>query len=119
MSSRKYLLPILNLLTVLLLLQTCKASILDKMLELKKEGKYLELAILCNEHPDQEFKEICNTAWEETGRRIDQILSQQADLPFLRVSVDEKTKKQVEEIFSKNPTLRERYLPIWKKIVQE
>lgn len=92
---------------------------MDKMKELKKEGKYLELAILCNEHTDQEYKEICNTAWDEIGKRIDQILSQQADLPFLRVSVDEKTKKQVEEIFSKNPALKDRYLPIWKKIVQE
>ncbi|PJZ76160.1 hypothetical protein [Leptospira neocaledonica] len=107
------------LILFLLLFQTCKASILDKMKELQKEGKYLELAILCNEHADEEYKEICNTAWDETGRRIDQILSQQADLPFLRVSVDEKTKKQVEEIFSKNPALKDRYLPIWKKIVQE
>lgn len=115
MSSRRYLL----LLIFFLFLQTCKASILDKMLELKKEGKYLELAILCNEHTDQEYKEICNTAWDETGRRIDQILSQQSDLPFLRVSVDEKTKKQIEEIFSKNPALKDRYLAIWKKIVQE
>ncbi|MGJ4790143.1 hypothetical protein [Leptospira koniambonensis] len=89
------------------------------MKELQKEGKYLELAILCNEHTDQEYKEICNTAWDETGKKIDQILSQQADLPFLRVSVDQKTKKQVEEIFSKNPALKDRYLPIWKKIVQE
>ncbi|PJZ50070.1 hypothetical protein [Leptospira saintgironsiae] len=107
------------LILFLLLFQTCKANILDKMKELQKEGKVLELAILCNEHQDQEYKEICNTAWDETGRRIDQILSQQADLPFLRVSVDEKTKKQVEEIFSKNPALKDRYLPIWKKIVQE
>ncbi|MEI7012039.1 hypothetical protein [Leptospira licerasiae] len=115
MSSRRYLL----LLIFFLFLQTCKVSILDKMLELKKEGKYLELAILCNEHTDQEYKEICNTAWDETGRRIDQILSQQSDLPFLRVSVDEKTKKQIEEIFSKNPALKDRYLTIWEKIVQE
>ncbi|MGJ4746501.1 hypothetical protein ACQV5M_09105 [Leptospira sp. SA-E8] len=107
------------ILILLLFIQTCKASILDKMKELQKEGKVLELAILCNEHKDQEYKEICNTAWDETGRRIDQILSQQADLPFLRVSVDQKTKKQVEEIFSKNPALKDRYLPIWKKIVQE
>lgn len=89
------------------------------MKDLKKEGKYLDLAILCNEHKDEEYKEICNSAWDETGKRIDQILSQQADLPFLRVSVDEKTKKQIEEIFSKNPALKDRYLPIWKKIVQE
>lgn len=107
------------LILFLLFFQTCKGSILDKMKELQKEGKNLELAILCNEHKDEEYKEICNTAWDETGRRIDQILSQQADLPFLRVSVDQKTKKQVEEIFSKNPALKDRYLPIWKKIVQE
>ncbi|MEI1279211.1 hypothetical protein V6Z05_12865 [Leptospira venezuelensis] len=89
------------------------------MKELQKEGKYLELAILCNEHADQEYKEICNSAWDETGKKIDLILSQQSDLPFLRVSVDQKTKKQVEEIFAKNPALKDRYLPIWKKIVQE
>ncbi|TGK43795.1 hypothetical protein [Leptospira andrefontaineae] len=108
-----------KIIILLLLIQTCRANILDKMKELQKEGKYLELAILCNEHTDQEYKEICNSAWDETGRRIDQILSQQADLPFLRVSVDGKTKKQIEEIFSKNPALKDRYLPIWKKIVQE
>ncbi|WP_367897490.1 hypothetical protein AB3N61_09960 [Leptospira sp. WS58.C1] len=107
------------ILILLLFIQTCKAGILDKMKDLKKEGKYLDLAILCNEHKDEEYKEICNSAWDETGKRIDQILSQQADLPFLRVSVDEKTKKQIEEIFSKNPALKDRYLPIWKKIVQE
>ncbi|EMJ96964.1 MULTISPECIES: hypothetical protein [unclassified Leptospira] len=107
------------ILILLLFIQTCKGGILDKMKDLKKEGKYLDLAILCNEHKDEEYKEICNSAWDETGKRIDQILSQQADLPFLRVSVDEKTKKQIEEIFSKNPALKDRYLPIWKKIVQE
>ncbi|TGK03695.1 hypothetical protein EHQ81_09130 [Leptospira selangorensis] len=119
MSSKRQLLPICFALLGLLSLPNCKGSILDKMKDLQKEGKYLELAILCNEHKDEEYKEICNTAWDETGRRIDQILSQQADLPFLRVSVDQKTKKQVEEIFSKNPALKDRYLPIWKKIVQE
>ncbi|TGL58514.1 hypothetical protein [Leptospira sarikeiensis] len=119
MSSRKYIVQILLILSAFSLLQNCKASVLDKMKELKKEGKYLELAILCNEHKEEEYKEICSVAWEETGKRIDQILSQQTDLPFLRVSVDEKTKKQVEDILSKNQDLKERYLPIWKKIVQE
>ncbi|TGK05650.1 hypothetical protein EHQ53_18035 [Leptospira langatensis] len=97
----------------------CKGDILNKMLQLKKEGKYLELALLCNEHKETEYKEICDLAWQEAERNIDKILSQQADLPFLRVSVDAKTKKQVEDILAQNPQLKERYLPLWKKFVQQ
>ncbi|TGK01101.1 hypothetical protein EHO59_12040 [Leptospira semungkisensis] len=89
------------------------------MLQLKKEGKYLELALLCNEHKESEYKEICDLAWQEAEKNIDLILSQQADLPFLRVSVDAKTKKQVEDLLAKNPQMKERYLPLWKRFVQE
>ncbi|EPG75985.1 hypothetical protein LEP1GSC058_0610 [Leptospira fainei serovar Hurstbridge str. BUT 6] len=89
------------------------------MLELKKNGKFLELSILCAEHTKQEYKDICDEAWKETSLTIDEILSQKADLPFLRISVDEKTRKQVEELLSKSPQLREKYLPLWKKFIQE
>lgn len=107
-----------SLLAFFFFLSGCKGDVKYKMLELKKEGKFLELALLCQEHPEEEYKEICDLAWEEAGTTIDQILSQQSQMPFLRVSVDEKTKKQVEDILSKNPQLKEKYLPLWKKFVQ-
>ncbi len=112
---RSLLLPCI----ILLFCTVCKGDILNRMMELKKEGKYFELVILCHEHPEAEYKEICDQAWSQAGQNIDQILSQQAEMPFLRVSVDEKTRKQVEDILSKNEQLKERYLPLWKKFVQE
>ncbi|EQA46775.1 hypothetical protein LEP1GSC050_1067 [Leptospira broomii serovar Hurstbridge str. 5399] len=103
----------------LLLFFHCGSNVRSRMLELKKNGKFLELSILCAEHTEQEYEDICNEAWKETSLTIDGILSQKADLPFLRISVDEKTRKQVEELLAKNPQLREKYLPLWKKFIQE
>ncbi|EPG67514.1 hypothetical protein [Leptospira wolffii] len=97
---------------------SCKGNILGQMENLKKEGKFLELALLCQEHPESEYKEICGEAWSQASDQIDRILSEQASLPFLRVSVDEATRKKVEDLLSKNPELKEKYLPLWKKFVQ-
>ncbi|WP_246032134.1 hypothetical protein [Leptospira fluminis] len=97
----------------------CGKDIASKMQELKDRGNYLELSLLCTEHREREYKSFCDAAWTETSAKIDGILSQKAELPFLRISVDEGTRKQVEEILSKNPEFREKYLPLWKKFVQE
>ncbi|EQA36102.1 hypothetical protein LEP1GSC047_3286 [Leptospira inadai serovar Lyme str. 10] len=103
----------------LLLVFHCGSDVRSRMLELKKNGKFLELSILCAAHPELEYKDICDEALKETSLIIDGILSQKADLPFLRISVDQKTGKQIEELLSKNAQLREKYLPLWKKFTQE
>ncbi|PJZ70182.1 hypothetical protein CH373_09935 [Leptospira perolatii] len=89
------------------------------MEDYRKEGRYLELSVLCTEHSEEEFKQICDEAWEQSKNTLDTILSQKASLPFLRITVDPDTKKKVEELLSKNPHMKERYLKLWKQFVQE
>lgn len=65
-----------------------------------------------------EAKELCDLATEKTAAGIDKILSEKTELPFSQITVDPEWKKKIDSILENNPTLKNRYGNLWKKMIQ-
>ncbi|WP_425268817.1 hypothetical protein [Leptospira barantonii] len=101
---------------------SCGRSLKDKLISLQKEEKFEEMLLLCLSESSQkeaaDSKDLCDLATEKTSAGIDKILSEKTELPFSQITVDPEWKKKIDTILENNPTLKNRYGNLWKKMIQ-